>query len=177
MYAIRSYYASSSSPISLLSPETGTFWNASTTSIAFQKVPLSGEGTLIGEEESQEESQEEEEEEVDYASGIKANDPVRLYLKEMGSIPLLNREGEVVITSYSIHYTKLYEALHRGHDPALPVLDPLGQGHLPLAVQERNRAHLLEVETHRVVRLDPRGIVDLLLLFLGALLLLSYNFV
>ncbi len=64
---------------------------------AFQKVPLSGESRLIGEEESQEESQEEEEEEVDYAGGIKANDPVRLYLKEMGSIPLLNREGEVTL--------------------------------------------------------------------------------
>ncbi|MGB3400369.1 MAG: RNA polymerase sigma factor RpoD [Candidatus Deferrimicrobiaceae bacterium] len=62
----------------------------------FQKVPLSGENKLIGEEEAQEEeAQEEEEEEVDYAGGIKANDPVRLYLKEMGSIPLLNREGEV----------------------------------------------------------------------------------
>ncbi len=64
---------------------------------AFQKAPLSGENRLIGEEEGQEEAQEEEEEEVDYASGIKANDPVRLYLKEMGSIPLLNREGEVTL--------------------------------------------------------------------------------
>jgi len=64
---------------------------------AFQKAPLSGQNKLIGETEEgqEEESQEEEEEEVDYASGIKANDPVRLYLKEMGSIPLLNREGEV----------------------------------------------------------------------------------
>ena len=63
---------------------------------AFQKVPLGGENLLIGEEEAQEEeAQEEEEEEVEYAGGIKANDPVRLYLKEMGSIPLLNREGEV----------------------------------------------------------------------------------
>jgi RNA polymerase primary sigma factor len=63
---------------------------------AFQKVPVSGEGRMIGEEEeTPEEAQEEEEEEIDYAGGIKANDPVRLYLKEMGSIPLLNREGEV----------------------------------------------------------------------------------
>jgi len=63
---------------------------------AFQKVPLSGGNRLIGEEEeAQEETPEEEEEEVDYGGGIKANDPVRLYLKEMGSIPLLNREGEV----------------------------------------------------------------------------------
>src|SRR3972149_4053974 len=58
---------------------------------AFQKVPLSGGNILIGEEE---ESQGEEGE-VASAGGIKANDPVRLYLKEMGSIPLLNREGEV----------------------------------------------------------------------------------
>src|SRR3990172_2623034 len=64
---------------------------------AFQKVPLSGGNILIGEEEEsqEEEASEEEEEEVEYAGGIKANDPVRLYLKEMGSIPLLNREGEV----------------------------------------------------------------------------------
>ncbi len=63
---------------------------------AFQKVPLPGGGMLIGEEEApEEEAQEEEEEEVEYPGGIKANDPVRLYLKEMGSIPLLNREGEV----------------------------------------------------------------------------------
>ncbi len=64
---------------------------------AFQKSPHSGQNKLIGETEEaqEEEAQEEEEEEVDYTSGIKANDPVRLYLKEMGSIPLLNREGEV----------------------------------------------------------------------------------
>ena len=64
---------------------------------AFQKAPVAGGDRLIGEEEVQEEIPEEEEEEVDYASGIKANDPVRLYLKEMGSIPLLNREGEVTL--------------------------------------------------------------------------------
>jgi RNA polymerase primary sigma factor len=68
---------------------------------AFQKVPVAGRNLLIGEEEAAEEEEaavEEaavEEEEVDYGGGIKGNDPVRLYLKEMGSIPLLNREGEV----------------------------------------------------------------------------------
>ena len=66
---------------------------------AFQKVPVVG-GTQVADEdeETQEEaSEEEEEEEVDYSAGIKANDPVRLYLKEMGAIPLLNREGEVTL--------------------------------------------------------------------------------
>ena len=62
---------------------------------AFQKVPLAGGNMLIGEEAQEEEAPEEEEEEVEYIGGVKANDPVRLYLKEMGSIPLLNREGEV----------------------------------------------------------------------------------
>jgi len=62
---------------------------------AFQKTPVVG-GKPTEEESQEEESpEEEEEEEVDYSAGIKANDPVRLYLKEMGAIPLLNREGEV----------------------------------------------------------------------------------
>ncbi|MBI5905452.1 MAG: RNA polymerase sigma factor RpoD [Deltaproteobacteria bacterium] len=69
----------------------------------FQKVPIpGGANLLIGEEATEEEEEaavEEEpaveEEEFEYPGGIKGNDPVRLYLKEMGAIPLLNREGEV----------------------------------------------------------------------------------
>src|SRR5512132_3069435 len=69
----------------------------------FQKVPLHpGSNLLIGEEEAGEEEEaavEEEpaveEEEFGYPGGVKGNDPVRLYLKEMGAIHLLNREGEV----------------------------------------------------------------------------------
>jgi len=61
---------------------------------AFQKSPSDG-AKAAGEEESAEEESAEEEEEVDYSAGVKANDPVRLYLKEMGAIHLLNREGEV----------------------------------------------------------------------------------
>ncbi len=40
-----------------------------------------------------------EEAELDLTPGLldKSNDPVRLYLREMGSVPLLKREGEVVI--------------------------------------------------------------------------------
>ncbi len=49
----------------------------------------------------EEEAAEEEEEDLDLdlSAGVldKSNDPVRLYLREMGVVPLLNREGEVVI--------------------------------------------------------------------------------
>jgi RNA polymerase primary sigma factor len=70
----------------------------------YQKVPIPVANLLIGEEAAEEEEEEavvEEEpaaeEEFEYPGGIKGNDPVRLYLKEMGAIPLLNREGEVTL--------------------------------------------------------------------------------
>jgi RNA polymerase primary sigma factor len=71
----------------------------------YQKVPIAVANLLIGEEAAAEEEEEEAsveeepavEEEFEYPGGIKGNDPVRLYLKEMGAIPLLNREGEVAL--------------------------------------------------------------------------------
>jgi RNA polymerase primary sigma factor len=71
----------------------------------FQKVPLAAANLLISEEavaeeEEEEPSVEEEpavEEDFEFSGGVKGNDPVRLYLKEMGAIPLLNREGEVTL--------------------------------------------------------------------------------
>jgi RNA polymerase primary sigma factor len=44
----------------------------------------------------EEAEEEQEEEEVDAGLG-KTDDPVRLYLKEMGTVPLLSKEGEVTI--------------------------------------------------------------------------------
>jgi RNA polymerase primary sigma factor len=55
------------------------------------------EGTE-GEEVVFEEAAEEEAEEEDVDVGLgKTDDPVRLYLKEMGTVPLLSKEGEVAI--------------------------------------------------------------------------------
>jgi len=50
-------------------------------------------------DDEEEESADEEDLDLDLSAGVldKSNDPVRLYLREMGVVPLLNREGEVVI--------------------------------------------------------------------------------
>ncbi|MBI3811217.1 MAG: RNA polymerase sigma factor RpoD [Nitrospirae bacterium] len=52
-----------------------------------------------GLEEAEEEGEEEKVKEIDLTPGVlsRTADPVRLYLKEMGSVPLLSREGEIEI--------------------------------------------------------------------------------
>ncbi|MCI0673585.1 MAG: RNA polymerase sigma factor RpoD, partial [Myxococcaceae bacterium] len=52
--------------------------------------------TVVATEDRQDEEEEEEEREDDEPGG-KSNDPVRLYLRKMGSVSLLTREGEVEI--------------------------------------------------------------------------------
>ncbi len=42
-------------------------------------------------------SSNEESEEEEKSSGVKSDDPVRMYLKEMGNVELLSREGEIAI--------------------------------------------------------------------------------
>ena len=53
--------------------------------------------TVAASEEGQEDPKEEEEKDEDEEPGGKSNDPVRLYLRKMGSVSLLTREGEVEI--------------------------------------------------------------------------------
>jgi len=56
------------------------------------------EGASGGKEEEEEEEEEKEVEEVVPADAYaKSTDPVRMYLRKMGSVPLLTREGEVEI--------------------------------------------------------------------------------
>jgi len=56
-------------------------------------------GAGAGEENEKDEKDEKEEKEIDLTPGAlsRTDDPVRLYLKEMGSVALLSREGEIEI--------------------------------------------------------------------------------
>jgi RNA polymerase primary sigma factor len=69
----------------------------------YQKMmaePEEERGGFKGLEEGEEEAEEEEKvKEIDLTPGVlsRTADPVRLYLKEMGSVPLLSREGEIEI--------------------------------------------------------------------------------
>jgi RNA polymerase primary sigma factor len=54
-----------------------------------------GDGTFLADPDKEDE--EADEEEVAEAEDVKGNDPVRLYLRKMGSVSLLTREGEVEI--------------------------------------------------------------------------------
>jgi RNA polymerase primary sigma factor len=63
----------------------------------YQRMPSEGEG---GTEESEEQEEaEEEDKKIDLTPGTlsRTDDPVRLYLKEMGIVSLLSREGEIEI--------------------------------------------------------------------------------
>src|SRR5206468_9273790 len=53
--------------------------------------------TATDEAEGEKAKEEEEEEKEEEEPGGKSNDPVRLYLRKMGSVSLLTREGEVEI--------------------------------------------------------------------------------
>ncbi|HEY3198613.1 MAG TPA: RNA polymerase sigma factor RpoD [Nitrospirales bacterium] len=63
----------------------------------YQRMSSEGEGPT--EESEEQEEPEEEDKKIDLTPGAlsRTDDPVRLYLKEMGSVSLLSREGEIEI--------------------------------------------------------------------------------
>ena len=69
------------------------------TTIGTQGIDLLESGPKSGEGFESESSDEGEDVELDLTPGTleKTNDPVRMYLREMGTVPLLTREGEVEI--------------------------------------------------------------------------------
>ena len=68
-------------------------------SVAETDAQLLERASSLSLDDAEEEAVEEDEIDLDLSAGVldKSNDPVRLYLREMGVVPLLNREGEVVI--------------------------------------------------------------------------------
>jgi RNA polymerase primary sigma factor len=67
--------------------------------LASAKAALAAADAPEGAPEAKEESGDREEGDLDLTPGSleKTNDPVRMYLREMGTVPLLTREGEVAI--------------------------------------------------------------------------------
>lgn len=65
----------------------------------FQRISGGLESTEDGSGSDSDDSADEKEGEIDLTPGVvgRTDDPVRLYLKEIGSVPLLSREGETVI--------------------------------------------------------------------------------
>ena len=64
-----------------------------------ERAPKAAEGEEAIEESEESEASEDNEKEIDLTPGAlsRTDDPVRLYLKEMGSVALLSREGEIEI--------------------------------------------------------------------------------
>jgi RNA polymerase primary sigma factor len=69
------------------------------TTIGTQGIDISEDGPKFGAEKFDPDAEEGEDVELDLTPGTleKTNDPVRMYLREMGTVPLLTREGEVEI--------------------------------------------------------------------------------
>ncbi|MGN6592352.1 MAG: RNA polymerase sigma factor region1.1 domain-containing protein, partial [Terriglobales bacterium] len=69
------------------------------TTIGTQGIDILEGGPKIAGERDEFEGEEGEDVELDLTRGTleKTNDPVRMYLREMGTVPLLTREGEVEI--------------------------------------------------------------------------------
>src|SRR5271163_4094702 len=69
------------------------------TTIGTQGIDISEDGPKFGADKFDPDAEDGEDVELDLTPGTleKTNDPVRMYLREMGTVPLLTREGEVEI--------------------------------------------------------------------------------
>ena len=95
-----------------------------------------------GEAATEEKSEDAEEVELDLTPGAleKTNDPVRMYLREMGTVPLLTREGEVAIA----------KRIERGQLRVLKVLS-----RQPVVIKE-------VIALGEALRSDERGIKEII---------------
>ena len=113
---------------------------------------LSGEDReRRGEEREAEAGEESDDVELDLSPGTleKTNDPVRMYLREMGTVPLLTREGEVEIAKrIERGQLRVMKAISRSADR--DSRDRLsGRGSPPRCAQHQGSGHLRRGRTHR----------------------------
>ncbi len=103
-------------------------------SVAETDAQLLERASTLALDEDEEEAADEDDIDLDLSAGTldKSNDPVRLYLREMGIVPLLNREGEVVIAKrIERGLIKTHKAISRSPiavERLLKIGDDLGHG-------------------------------------------------
>ena len=113
------------------------------------------------------EEEEEDDLDLDLSAGVldKSNDPVRLYLREMGIVPLLNREGEVTIAKrIERGQIKTHKAISRSPiavERLLKIGDDLERGKASIretvGFREQAEISLEEDKAEEYHALDARG--------------------
>ncbi|MBA2333591.1 MAG: RNA polymerase sigma factor RpoD [Pyrinomonadaceae bacterium] len=125
------------------------------------------------------EEEEEDDIDLDLSAGVldKSNDPVRLYLREMGIVPLLTREGEVVIAKrIERGQIKTRKAISRSPisvERLLKIGEDLGRGKASIretvAFSEQAEISLEEDKAEEYLRWTLEGIGNIRQNFAGAL--------
>ena len=103
-------------------------------SVAETDAQLLERAQTLALDDEEEETVDDDDLDLDLSAGVldKSNDPVRLYLREMGIVPLLNREGEVTIAKrIERGQIKTHKAISRSPiavERLLKIGDDLGAG-------------------------------------------------
>ncbi len=111
--------------------------------------------------EEEEEAEEETESEVSTESLEKTNDPVRMYLREMGTVPLLTREGEVEIAKrIEKGQRTVLKALSRSPVVVAEILE-YGRKLLAEEISIKNFVNFVEDEiTEEVIQRRLHGVLE-----------------
>jgi RNA polymerase primary sigma factor len=119
----------------------------------------------VPEVEAEEEMEaEEKEKEIDLSPGIlsRPDDPVRLYLKEMGSVPLLSREGEIEIAKGMEKGKKAIATVVFGMPMIIKEILSLGEKlrHAKISIREVASAFEEEIEEEEVAESESTENAD-----------------
>src|SRR5687767_12460866 len=148
-------------------------------SVAETDAQLLERASNLALDEDEEETVDEEDLDLDLSAGVldKSNDPVRLYLREMGIVPLLNREGEVTIAKrIERGQIKTRKAISRSPiavERLLKIGDDLAAGKASIretvAFSEQAEISLEEDKAEEYLRWTLEGIGNIRQNFQGAL--------